>query len=580
MRSSTMLFVLFALGSVAARADRPANLLARQDPNGEIAGWKSYHEQPGTVTGQVWKLSADGVLACRGTPRGYLYTEKDYTDFVLRLEWRWPAGKPGKGGALVRKTGPDKIWPKSLEAQINAGDAGDFWGLDGYRLSGPAERFKTLAHPQFGQLANLKKTESVERPAGQWNQYEIRVAGDTVTLAVNGRQVNRATGCDSLPGKICLTAEGTEIFFRNVSLTPAARFPAKVDISLPATYVSGQWKYRLTVTAPGSKSEGTKGELFYDGKPVEGHAPGDYYRTPWGEVQWVGSPVVLWGEHGWMWRSPEVRGGRLLAEPWIEAGGPVVMAMILNEADEASKSEPTEPWVQEEMRKLGVKAFRIQRRWFPLSDQAVTIHDTKLFGTLTARLAPARDAQTLTVILDGSQAGQLELPRKDGATRLIVRPLGSVLAMENFYLAFRVARAAPAWPRPLDIGPESDRKEVVVEGVREVVVGLPGDRRSGCVWIIKGVQGDAPTSSSVKASGEPQFTPATGEKAGPERNGTFENVLRVTGTGKSYVELEYKRTWQTDTPAQKTFRVTLDVQQSAGTAKALNASPPIHKATQ
>ena len=220
MRSATMLFVWLALGSFAARGDRPANLLVRQDPNGEIAGWRSYHEQPGATTGQVWRLSADGVLACRGTPSGYLYTEKEYTDFVLRLEWRWPSGKPGKGGVLMRKTGPDKIWPKSLEAQINAGDAGDFWSLDGYGLSGPAERFKTLVHPRFGKLANLKKTEPVERPAGQWNQYEIRVAGDTVTLVVNGRQVNRATGCDVLPGKICLTSEGTQIDYRNVSLTP------------------------------------------------------------------------------------------------------------------------------------------------------------------------------------------------------------------------------------------------------------------------------------------------------------------------------------------------------------------------
>ena len=59
--------------------------------------------------------------------------------------------------------------------------------------------------------------------AGQWNQYEILADGDTVTLAINGRPANRATGCDLSPGKICLTSEGSQIFFRNVELEARER---------------------------------------------------------------------------------------------------------------------------------------------------------------------------------------------------------------------------------------------------------------------------------------------------------------------------------------------------------------------
>jgi hypothetical protein len=119
---------------------------------------------------------------------------------------------------LLRITGPDKLWPRSLEAQLNHPDAGDFWGLGGYPLTGPADRLKVVEHPQLGRLTNLKKTENLEKPAGQWNQYEIAADGDTVTLTVNGRPVNRATGCQIVPGKICLTAEGDEIHFRNLRL--------------------------------------------------------------------------------------------------------------------------------------------------------------------------------------------------------------------------------------------------------------------------------------------------------------------------------------------------------------------------
>ncbi len=77
-----------------------------------------------------------------------------------------------------------------------------------------------MQHDQFGTLRNLQKTEDAEKPLGQWNRYEIVADGETVTLKINGRMVNRATGCDVVAGKICLTSEGDEIHFRNVRLTP------------------------------------------------------------------------------------------------------------------------------------------------------------------------------------------------------------------------------------------------------------------------------------------------------------------------------------------------------------------------
>ena len=166
----------------------------------------------------VWRTE-DGVLICSGNPLGYLYTKQDIRDFTLKLEWRWPESKPGKGGVLIRMTGEHKIWPKSLEAQINAGDAGDFWGLAGYGLSGPEERTRSLEHEQFGKLTNVKKIKALENPAGQWNTYEIIAEGDTVTLIINGEQVNKATGCDLDAGRICLTSEGDEIHFRNLTVS-------------------------------------------------------------------------------------------------------------------------------------------------------------------------------------------------------------------------------------------------------------------------------------------------------------------------------------------------------------------------
>jgi hypothetical protein len=153
---------------------------------------------------------------------------ESYANFVLKLQWRTaPGKKPASGGVLIRTSGKPKIWPKSLEAQLNAGSEGDFWGLDGYQLGGPAERVKVVPTSPFGKLTNLKRARDAVKRAGEWNQYEVVADGPTVTLKINGQVVNRATGCDVVPGPICLTAEGDEIHFRDVRLTPVATEPSK-----------------------------------------------------------------------------------------------------------------------------------------------------------------------------------------------------------------------------------------------------------------------------------------------------------------------------------------------------------------
>lgn len=197
--------------------------LAGEQPGGWLAqpldSRQHYSEQAGCRLSDVWSVT-NGVLICRGKPRGYLVLAEKQADFTLSLEWRRPEGvKPGKAGVLIRVTGPDKIWPRSLEAQLNAGAAGDFWGLDGFALSGPAERLARADHAQFGKLTNLKRAADAELPAGAWNSYEIEARDGIVALRINGAEVNRATDCDAAAGRIVLTAEGDEIQFRNVRLS-------------------------------------------------------------------------------------------------------------------------------------------------------------------------------------------------------------------------------------------------------------------------------------------------------------------------------------------------------------------------
>ena len=63
----------------------------------------------------VWQVK-DGVIHCTGKPNGFIRTKSDFANYHLHLEWRW-VDEPTNSGVLLHATGPDKVWPKCIEAQ-------------------------------------------------------------------------------------------------------------------------------------------------------------------------------------------------------------------------------------------------------------------------------------------------------------------------------------------------------------------------------------------------------------------------------------------------------------------------------
>ncbi|MEO5959019.1 MAG: family 16 glycoside hydrolase [Opitutaceae bacterium] len=59
-----------------------------------------------------------------------------------------------------------------------------------------------------------------EKPQGEWNVFEIVVAGDTITSTVNGQFIQRMTGVLPSGGTIGFQSEGIPIDFRRIVLTP------------------------------------------------------------------------------------------------------------------------------------------------------------------------------------------------------------------------------------------------------------------------------------------------------------------------------------------------------------------------
>jgi predicted small secreted protein len=65
-----------------------------------------------------------------------------------------------------------------------------------------------------------KTNPTNEKPAGEWNSYDITCKGSTIEVSVNGLLQNTATNCSVTKGGIGLQAEGSKIQFRNLWIEP------------------------------------------------------------------------------------------------------------------------------------------------------------------------------------------------------------------------------------------------------------------------------------------------------------------------------------------------------------------------
>lgn len=201
---------------------KPAGSGAERLFNGrDFIGWRHVLADPAVKLEQVWSVR-DGVIVCRGEPMGYLYTERNFTNYRMGVEYRWaPGQKPGNSGVFGRISGPPRALPRCIETQLKHGDAGDLYTFHGMKLSGDPARFKAVAkHELAGDLCGVKRIVGREKPAGEWNRLEVLVNGPLVTVWMNGKKVNEATGADILAGPVGLQSEGGEVHFRNVWIKP------------------------------------------------------------------------------------------------------------------------------------------------------------------------------------------------------------------------------------------------------------------------------------------------------------------------------------------------------------------------
>ncbi len=205
---------------VAALAFGPARAAAQEkDKDGfvplfngkDFAGWKVPEGDNGH-----WKV-VDGVIdydALSEAKDKHLFTEKEFGDFVLRVDWRikeTPFTNPNVYDILPdgsHKLGPDG---KPIKMALPDSDSGIYtrrrdgksqvniwcWPVGSGEVYG--YRMDPKMPPEV--RAGVTPKKKADKPIGEWNSFEITLKGNVLTVVLNGEKVIENATLPDMPAK-------------------------------------------------------------------------------------------------------------------------------------------------------------------------------------------------------------------------------------------------------------------------------------------------------------------------------------------------------------------------------------------
>jgi hypothetical protein len=188
----------------------------------DLSGWKVPKGDGGH-----WKV-VDGVIDydAESEARGdkSLWTEREFGDFVLRVDWRIkeaPYVNPRIPYVLPDGTHARDTRGKELRLALPDADSGIYLrGSGRYQVNiwcwpiGSGEMYGIRTHPKTPpelRAAVTPRTQA-DRPVGQWNRFEITARGNAVRVVLNGKAVLPGARIPGLParGRLALQHHGSK----------------------------------------------------------------------------------------------------------------------------------------------------------------------------------------------------------------------------------------------------------------------------------------------------------------------------------------------------------------------------------
>jgi hypothetical protein len=210
----------------------------------DLAQW---HVPPGD--NGHWKV-VDGVIdydaRSEATGEKNLVSKREFGDFVLKLEWRikeTPYVNPGVAYILPDGTHARGVDGKELKLRLPDSDSGVFlrdrngksqvniwcWPIGSGEVYGYRMDKKMPAKVRAGVTPRTQ----ADKPVGEWNEFEITLKGDRLTVVLNGVTVIENAELPGIPatGPIALQHHGgykdgkytgppSLVQFRNIRIKP------------------------------------------------------------------------------------------------------------------------------------------------------------------------------------------------------------------------------------------------------------------------------------------------------------------------------------------------------------------------
>lgn len=258
--------ILVAQGSTVTpfTEKKPAQDVIHLFNGKNLDGWYTFikgrgrHQDPNKIF-----TVKDGMLHINGEEWGCITTNEEFKDYKLVVEYKWGTKTYGSrkdnardNGILFHSQGEDGgydgTWMHSIECNVIEGGTGDFIVVGNktndfmlicpvatetqngsyiYQPGGDpvtinSGRINWFARdPGWKDIKGFRGKNDVEKPVGEWNKLECIIRNSEIYIYLNGVLVNYAIYSKPSTGRIQIQAEGAEIFYRRVDLTPLPDLP-------------------------------------------------------------------------------------------------------------------------------------------------------------------------------------------------------------------------------------------------------------------------------------------------------------------------------------------------------------------